>query len=86
MDANCQELVQILASRYTEALKAVNAQIAAGKDKDKGLVAKAMDAKGPDPEPAAPAGLVRPQGHPRIREQAENIHTGPYDGAVRVWS
>ncbi|MEH1016900.1 hypothetical protein V6U90_27840 [Micromonospora sp. CPCC 206060] len=38
------ELVQTLASKYNEALKAVDEEIAAEKEKNKGLVAKAVDA------------------------------------------
>jgi len=38
------QLVDTLASKYTEALKAVDDQIAAEKEKNKGLVAKAVDA------------------------------------------
>lgn len=38
------ELVDTLASKYTEALKAVDEQIAAEKEKNKGLIAKAVDA------------------------------------------
>ena len=39
-----QELVDTLASKYTEALKAVDEEIEAEKEKNKGLVAKAIDA------------------------------------------
>jgi Skp family chaperone for outer membrane proteins len=46
VDAKGQELIQTLASKYTEALHAVDDQIAAEKEKNKGLVAKAMDAVG----------------------------------------
>lgn len=38
------ELVQTLASKYNEALKAVDEEISAEKEKNKGLVAKAVDA------------------------------------------
>ncbi len=38
------QLVDTLASKYTEALKAVDAEIAAEKEKNKGLIAKAIDA------------------------------------------
>jgi hypothetical protein len=38
------ELVDTLASKYTEALKAVDEQIAAEKEKNKGLIAKVVDA------------------------------------------
>jgi hypothetical protein len=38
------DLVQTLASKYTEALKSVDAEIEAEKEKNKGLIAKAMDA------------------------------------------
>ncbi len=38
------QLVDTLASKYTEALKAVDEEIAAEKEKNKGLVAKAIDA------------------------------------------
>ncbi|MFG1951406.1 hypothetical protein [Micromonospora sp. NPDC048830] len=38
------ELVQTLASKYNEALKSVDEEIAAEKEKNKGLVAKAVDA------------------------------------------
>jgi hypothetical protein len=38
------QLVDTLASKYTEALKAVDEEIAAEKEKNKGLVAKAVDA------------------------------------------
>lgn len=38
------ELVQTLATKYNEALKAVDEEIAAEKEKNKGLVAKAVDA------------------------------------------
>jgi hypothetical protein len=38
------QLVDTLASKYTEALKAVDEQIAAEKEKNKGLIAKAVDA------------------------------------------
>jgi len=38
------QLVDTLASKYTEALKAVDDQIAAEKEKNKGLIAKAVDA------------------------------------------
>ncbi|MFL6117411.1 MAG: hypothetical protein ACJ786_39575 [Catenulispora sp.] len=41
-----QELVQALASRYTEALGKVDEEIAEEKEKNKGLIAKAMDAVG----------------------------------------
>ena len=37
-------LVETLASKYTEALRAVDAEIAAEKEKNKGLIAKAVDA------------------------------------------
>ncbi len=44
VDAKGSELVQTLASRYNDALKAVDAEIAAEKEKNKGLVAKAVGA------------------------------------------
>jgi len=44
VDAKGQELVQTLASKYNEALKAVDAEIEAEKEKNKGLIAKAVDA------------------------------------------
>lgn len=40
------ELVSTLAAKYSEALKGVDAEITAEQDKNKGLVAKAMDAVG----------------------------------------
>ena len=40
------ELVNTLASKYSEALKAVDAEIEAEKEKNKGLIAKAVDAVG----------------------------------------
>ncbi len=46
VDSKGSELVQTLASKYTEALKSVDAEIAAEKEKNKGLVAKAVDAVG----------------------------------------
>ncbi|MBN1174357.1 MAG: hypothetical protein JXA67_19465 [Micromonosporaceae bacterium] len=46
VNAKGQELVQTLADRYTEALAKVDEDIAAEKEKNKGLVAKAMDAVG----------------------------------------
>ncbi len=44
VDAKGSELVDTLASKYTEALKAVDEEIEAEKEKNKGLVAKAIDA------------------------------------------
>jgi len=44
VDAKGQELVQTLASKYNEALKAVDAEIEAEKEKNEGLIAKAVDA------------------------------------------
>jgi len=44
VDAKGQELVQTLASKYNEALKSVDAEIEAEKEKNKGLIAKAVDA------------------------------------------
>ncbi|WP_460777987.1 phage tail protein, partial [Micromonospora polyrhachis] len=44
VDAKGKELVNTLASKYNEALKAVDAEIAAEKEKNKGLIAKAVDA------------------------------------------
>ncbi len=44
VDAKGSELVQTLASKYNDALKAVDEEIAAEKEKNKGLVAKAVDA------------------------------------------
>ena len=44
VDAKGQELVQTLASKYNEALKSVDAEIDAEKEKNKGLIAKAVDA------------------------------------------
>ena len=38
------ELVETLATKYTDALKSVDEEIAAEKEKNKGLVAKAVDA------------------------------------------
>jgi hypothetical protein len=46
VDNKGQELVQTLASKYTEALGAVDAEIAEEKEKNKGLVSKAVDAVG----------------------------------------
>lgn len=46
VNAKGQELVQTLASKYKEALDRVDEEIAAEKEKDKGLVAKAVDAVG----------------------------------------
>ena len=44
VEATSQELVQALASKYTEAMKAVDAEIDAEKEANKGIVAKAVDA------------------------------------------
>ena len=44
VDDKGTELVDTLATKYTEALKAVDEEIAAEKEKNKGLVAKAVDA------------------------------------------
>lgn len=44
VDAKGNELVQTLATRYNEALKSVDEEIAAEKEKNKGLIAKAVDA------------------------------------------
>src|SRR5262245_6651362 len=44
VDARSDALVDTLASRYTDAVKAVDDEIAAEKEKNKGLVAKAVDA------------------------------------------
>ncbi len=44
VDAKGRELVQTLASKYNEALQAVDAEIDAEKEKNKGLIAKAVDA------------------------------------------
>jgi len=44
VDAKGKDLVQTLATKYNEALKAVDDEIAAEKEKNKGLVAKAVDA------------------------------------------
>lgn len=44
VDDKGTQLVDTLATKYTEALKAVDDEIAAEKEKNKGLVAKAMDA------------------------------------------
>ncbi len=44
VDAKGKQLVQTLASKYNEALKAVDAEINAEKEKNRGLVAKAVDA------------------------------------------
>ncbi|WP_092774536.1 phage tail protein [Actinokineospora terrae] len=44
VDAKGSELVQTLASKYNEALKSVDAEIDAEKEKNKGLVAKAVGA------------------------------------------
>ncbi|MFG1603697.1 hypothetical protein [Actinoplanes sp. NPDC049265] len=44
VDAKGQELVNTLASKYNEALKSVDAEIDAEKEKNKGLIAKAVDA------------------------------------------
>ncbi|GAB3805285.1 phage tail protein [Micromonospora zhanjiangensis] len=44
VDNKGTELVQTLASKYNEALKSVDEEIAAEKEKNKGLVAKAVDA------------------------------------------
>ncbi|MER6958470.1 hypothetical protein [Streptomyces sp. NPDC000618] len=44
VDAKGQELVETLASKYNEALKSVDAEIEAEKEKNKGLIAKAVDA------------------------------------------
>lgn len=46
VDNKGQELVQTLAGKYKEALDAVDEEIAAEKEKNKGLVAKAVDAVG----------------------------------------
>ncbi|WP_285682625.1 hypothetical protein [Actinoplanes sp. NBRC 103695] len=44
VDAKGTELVNTLASKYNEALKSVDAEIEAEKEKNKGLIAKAVDA------------------------------------------
>ncbi|MEV6638447.1 hypothetical protein AB0M54_47830, partial [Actinoplanes sp. NPDC051470] len=44
VDAKGKELVQTLATKYNEALKSVDAEIDAEKEKNKGLIAKAVDA------------------------------------------
>jgi hypothetical protein len=44
VDAKSDELVDTLATRYTDAVKAVDEEIAAEKEKNKGLIAKAVDA------------------------------------------
>jgi hypothetical protein len=44
VDAKGTELVDTLASKYTEALKSVDEEIAAEKEKNKGLITKAIDA------------------------------------------
>ncbi|WP_369185237.1 hypothetical protein [Streptomyces sp. Y1] len=44
VDAKGQELVQTLADKYNSALKEVDAEIEAEKEKNKGLIAKAVDA------------------------------------------
>ncbi|HEV8561817.1 MAG TPA: hypothetical protein VGR06_36305 [Actinophytocola sp.] len=44
VDAKGNELVQTLATRYNEALKSVDEEISAEKEKNKGLIAKAVDA------------------------------------------
>ncbi|WP_163507374.1 phage tail protein [Fodinicola acaciae] len=44
VDAKGNDLVNTLASKYTEALKGVDDEIAAEKEKNKGLIAKAVDA------------------------------------------
>jgi hypothetical protein len=44
VDAKAQELVQTLATKYSEALKSVDAEIDAEREKNQGLVAKAVDA------------------------------------------
>ncbi|WP_229397623.1 hypothetical protein [Micromonospora okii] len=44
VDSKGTELVQTLATKYNEALKSVDEEIAAEKEKNKGLVAKAVDA------------------------------------------
>jgi hypothetical protein len=46
VDAKGEELVQTLATKYTEALTAVNDEIEKEKEKNRGLIAKAMDAVG----------------------------------------
>jgi hypothetical protein len=46
VDAKGKALVQTLASKYSEALKTVDEEIAKEKEKNKGLVAKALDAVG----------------------------------------
>jgi hypothetical protein len=46
VDAKGTELVQTLAAKYTEALGKVDEEIAAEKEKNKGLIDKAMDAVG----------------------------------------
>ncbi|SEF24444.1 Phosphotransferase enzyme family protein [Amycolatopsis pretoriensis] len=46
VDDKGTELVDTLATKYTDAVKAVDAEIAAEKEKNKGLVAKAADAIG----------------------------------------
>ncbi|MEV1063921.1 HPC2 multi-domain protein [Streptomyces sp. NPDC050263] len=46
VDAKGNELVDTLASKYNDALKSVDAEIEAEKEKNKGLIAKAMDAVG----------------------------------------
>ncbi|MGW4161406.1 HPC2 multi-domain protein [Streptomyces sp. NPDC004788] len=44
VDSKGQELVQTLATKYNEALKSVDAEIEAEKEKNKGLIAKAVNA------------------------------------------
>ena len=44
VDAKSDELVDTLATRYSDAMKAVDEEIAAEKEKNKGFVAKAVDA------------------------------------------
>jgi hypothetical protein len=46
VDAKGKDLVNTLASKYNEALKSVDEEIAAEKEKNKGLIAKAIDAVG----------------------------------------
>src|SRR4029450_12737698 len=44
VDAKSDELVDTLATRYTDAVKAVDEEIAAEKEKNKGLISKVVDA------------------------------------------
>ena len=46
VDAKGTQLVQTLATRYTEALRSIDDEIAAEREKNRGLIAKAVDAVG----------------------------------------